>query len=71
MRGQQWQSRADEPRIAGANYCRATPRVAGRALRPRGLDRDAKSPREEFKRVRDSLHARGSIGVRGEVVWKA
>ena len=35
------------------------------------LDRDAKSPREEFKRVRNSLHARGLIGVNGELVWKA
>jgi hypothetical protein len=35
------------------------------------LDRDAKSPREEFKRVRMSLHARNLIGVNGEFVWKA
>jgi AAA domain len=35
------------------------------------LDRDAKSPREEFKRVRNSLHARGLIGVNGDLVWKA
>ena len=35
------------------------------------LDPDAKSPREEFKRVRNSLHARGLIGVSGELVWKA
>jgi hypothetical protein len=35
------------------------------------LDRDAKSPREEFKRVRLSLHARNVIGVNGEFVWKA
>jgi DNA-binding transcriptional ArsR family regulator len=34
------------------------------------LDRDAKSPREEFKRVRNSLHARGLIGVNNEIVWK-
>jgi hypothetical protein len=34
------------------------------------LDRDAKSPREEFKRVRNSLHARGLIGIRDEMVWK-
>jgi hypothetical protein len=35
------------------------------------LDRDAKSPREEFKRVRQQLQARGLIGVNGELVWKA
>jgi hypothetical protein len=35
------------------------------------LDRDAKSPREEFKRVRQQLQARGLIGVRDELVWKA
>jgi hypothetical protein len=35
------------------------------------LDRDAKSPREEFKRVRNSLQARGLIGIRDELVWKA
>jgi AAA domain len=35
------------------------------------LDRDAKSPREEFKRVRTSLQARGLIGMRDEIVWKA
>jgi len=35
------------------------------------LDRDAKNPREEFKRVRQQLQARGLIGVNGELVWKA
>jgi hypothetical protein len=35
------------------------------------LDREAKNPREEFKRVRNSLHARSLIGVNGELVWKA
>jgi hypothetical protein len=30
------------------------------------LDRDAKSPREEFKRVRQQLQARGRIGVNGD-----
>jgi hypothetical protein len=35
------------------------------------LDRDAKSPREEFKRVRNSLHARTLIGVSDDLVWKA
>jgi hypothetical protein len=35
------------------------------------LDRDAKSPREEFKRIRMQLQARGLIGVNGELVWKA
>jgi hypothetical protein len=35
------------------------------------LDREAKSPREEFKRVRNSLHARGLIGIRDDLVWKA
>ena len=34
------------------------------------LDRDAKSPREEFKRVRIQLQARSLIGVNGELVWK-
>jgi hypothetical protein len=35
------------------------------------LDRDAKNPREEFKRLRQQLQARGLIGVTGELVWKA
>jgi hypothetical protein len=35
------------------------------------LDREAKSPREEFKRVRQQLQTRGLIGVRDELVWKA
>jgi hypothetical protein len=35
------------------------------------LDRDAKSPREEFKRVRNSLQARGLIGIRDDLAWKA
>jgi hypothetical protein len=34
------------------------------------LERDAKSPREEFKRVRMQLQARALIGVNGELVWK-
>jgi len=39
--------------------------------RKKVLDREAKSPREEFKRIRTSLQARGLIGVRDEMVWKA
>jgi hypothetical protein len=35
------------------------------------LDRDAKSPREEFKRVRMRLQARALIGVNNDLVWKA
>jgi hypothetical protein len=35
------------------------------------LDSDAKSPREEFKRMRQQLQARSLIGVNGEFVWKA
>jgi hypothetical protein len=35
------------------------------------LDREAKSPREEFKRVRQRLQARGLIGVHDAVLWKA
>ena len=35
------------------------------------LKRDAKNPREEFKRVRESLQARELIGVRDDRVWKA
>ena len=35
------------------------------------LDRDAKSPREEFKRIRTQLQSRSLIGVNGELVWKA
>jgi hypothetical protein len=35
------------------------------------LDRDAKNPREEFKRIRTQLQARSLIGVHGELVWKA
>ena len=35
------------------------------------LDRDAKSRREEFKRVRQQLQARGLIGIRDDLAWKA
>lgn len=35
------------------------------------LDRDARSPREEFRRVRMQLQARDLIGVNGELVWRA
>jgi AAA domain len=35
------------------------------------LEHDAKSPREEFKRVRQQLQARGLIGVHDAVLWKA
>jgi hypothetical protein len=35
------------------------------------LDREAKSPREEFKRVRQRLQALGLIGVHDAVLWKA
>jgi hypothetical protein len=35
------------------------------------LDREAKNPREEYKRVRQQLQARGLIGVNDELVWKA
>jgi hypothetical protein len=35
------------------------------------LDHDAKNPREEFKRVCNSLHVRGLIGIRDDLVWKA
>jgi hypothetical protein len=33
------------------------------------LDRGAKSPREDFRRVRNSLAARGVIGERNGIVW--
>jgi hypothetical protein len=35
------------------------------------LDRDAKSPREDFRRVKSSLQARGLIGERDGLVWRA
>jgi AAA domain len=35
------------------------------------LDRDAKNPREEFKRVRQQLQARGLIGIQEDLAWKA
>jgi hypothetical protein len=35
------------------------------------LDREAKSPREEFKRIRTQLQARSLIGIRDDLVWKA
>jgi hypothetical protein len=35
------------------------------------LDRDAKNPREEFKRVRQQLQTRSLIGMHDELVWKA
>jgi hypothetical protein len=34
------------------------------------LEREAKNPREEFKRVRQQLNARRLIGVRDDLVWK-
>ena len=35
------------------------------------LDRDAKNPREDFRRVRNSLQARKLVGIRDELVWRA
>ena len=35
------------------------------------LDRGAKNPREDFRRVKNSLQARGLIGERDGVVWRA
>jgi hypothetical protein len=35
------------------------------------LDRGAKNPREDFRRVKNSLQARGLIGEREGVVWRA
>ena len=35
------------------------------------LDRDAASPREGLKRVKNSLHARRLIGIRDDLVWRA
>jgi hypothetical protein len=35
------------------------------------LDTDAKSPREDFRRVKNALHARKLIGVRADLVWRA
>lgn len=35
------------------------------------LDRDAKSPREDFRRVRNGLQARNLIGVHSDRVWRA
>jgi hypothetical protein len=35
------------------------------------LDREAKSPREDFRRVKNSLQARKLIGERDGVVWRA
>jgi hypothetical protein len=35
------------------------------------LERDAPSPREDFRRIRNSLQVRALIGINGELVWKA
>jgi hypothetical protein len=35
------------------------------------IEREAKNPREDFRRVRNSLQARTLIGVYGDIVWKA
>jgi len=35
------------------------------------LDHDAPNPREDFRRVRNSLQTRKLIGVRDELVWRA
>jgi hypothetical protein len=35
------------------------------------LDRDAKNPREEFRRVRQQLQARNLIAIHDHLVWKA
>jgi hypothetical protein len=35
------------------------------------LDHDAKNPREDFRRVKNSLQARHLIGVRNDLVWAA
>jgi hypothetical protein len=34
------------------------------------LERDAKNPRQDFKRLKQSLHARGAIGIRDDLVWR-
>jgi hypothetical protein len=34
------------------------------------LDRDAKSPREDFRRVRNQPQTRNLIGVHSDFVWK-
>jgi hypothetical protein len=35
------------------------------------LQRDAKNPRADFKRLQEALHARRLIGIHGEIMWKA
>jgi hypothetical protein len=35
------------------------------------LDRGAPNPRTDFRRIKEGLHARGLIGVTGELVWLA
>lgn len=35
------------------------------------IERDAKNPREDFKRVREQLQARRLIGIHDDLIWKA
>jgi hypothetical protein len=42
------------------------------AMISRGIiDKDAKNPREDFRRLKTSLQARREIGIREELVWRA
>jgi hypothetical protein len=42
------------------------------AMISRGIiDKDAKNPREDFRRVKNSLQVRREIGIRDELVWRA
>jgi hypothetical protein len=35
------------------------------------IDKDAKNPREDFRRLKNSLQVRREIGIRDELVWRA
>jgi hypothetical protein len=42
------------------------------AMISRGIiDKDAKNPREDFRRLKNSLQVRKEIGIRDEIVWRA
>jgi hypothetical protein len=42
------------------------------AMISRGIiDKEAKNPREDFRRLKNSLQARRDIGIRDELVWRA
>jgi hypothetical protein len=71
MRNKYRQTRARNSRIADGDAVVELSVWREELYRKGVLDRNAKSPREEFNRVRQELQARGLIGIRDDLAWKA